>query len=327
MVALCVVSAVEATGKTAICAGLGKFLQGNGKKVGFLKLVSAEKNGADSDAAFMKQVLNLPEAVESLCPLAGDVKKIKEAYDKTAKGKDVIIVECRLGYSADDTMSQTSYEIAKVLAARVIVIEAYSGRASRFVEGYKGFGKSLLGVVLNKVPASQLKRVQDEASKQFGAAGINVLGVLPEDRVLFAITVGELADSIQGKILNNAEKSVELVENFMLGAMVVDSGLDYFGRKSNKAAVVRGDRPDMQLAALETSTRCLVLSGSNQPPIYSVLQKAENRGIPIISTVKATSDIVTSIENALSQGKFNQEKKLPKLAEIMKQHLNLKAVL
>jgi BioD-like phosphotransacetylase family protein len=206
-------------------------------------------------------------------------------------------------------------------------VEAYSGQASRLIDVYKGFGKSLLGVVLNKVTKSQLKRVQDEASKQFGAVGISFLGALPEDRVLFAITVGELAASIQGKILNNAEKSAELVESFMLGAMVVDSGLDYFGRKSNKAAVVRGDRPDMQLAALETSTRCLVLSGNNQPPIYNVLQKAENRAIPIISTENTTGDIVTIIEEALSKGRFNQEKKLPKLTEIMKQHLNLKAVL
>ncbi len=140
---------------------------------------------------------------------------------------------------------------------------------------------------MNKVPQSQLKRVKEEATAQFGAAGIKVLGVIPENRVLLAITVGELAECIQGKILNNAEKSGELVENYMLGAMVVDSGLDYFGRKSNKAAIIRQDRPDMQLAALETPTKCLVLSGSNQPPIYNVLNKAESKGIPIITTETA----------------------------------------
>ena len=280
MVALYVVSAEEAAGKTTICAGLGRSLLSEGKKVGFLKPVSAEKSSTDGDVAFMKQVLELPESVESLCPPIGDAKKIKEAIDKVSKGKDVIIVEGRLGQSAD--------EIAKALNARVIAVEAYSGQASKFIDDYKGLGESLRGVVLNKVPESQLNHVPAEASAQFGAAGINVLEVIPEDRVLLAITVGELAENIQGKILNNAEKSAELVENFMLGAMVVDSGLDYFGRKSNKAAVVRQDRPDMQLAALETSTRCLILSGSNQPPIYSVLQKAENQGIPIISTENTT---------------------------------------
>jgi BioD-like phosphotransacetylase family protein len=324
---LYVVSAEEAAGKTAVCAGLGRHLKGEGKKVGFLKPVSAEKSNADGDATFMKQVLDLPESAESLRPPVGDVKKIKEAYDKVTKGKDVIIVEGMLGQNADDTTSLASYEIAKALTAKVLAVEAYSEQASRYIDVYKGFGERLLGVVLNKVPESQLKRVSDETSTQFGAAGINVLGVLPENRVLFAITVGELADSIQGKILNNAEKSVELVENFMLGAMVVDSGLDYFGRKNNKAAVVRQDRPDMQLAALETSTRCLILSGSNQPPIYSVLQKAESKGIPIISTENTTDDIVTSIEDALNKGRFNQEKKLTKMAEIVKQHLDIQAVL
>jgi BioD-like phosphotransacetylase family protein len=321
LVALYVVSSGKAAGKTAICAGLGKFLEGKDKKVGFFN-----PGGSDSDASFMKQVLDLSEAVESLCPPVGDVEKIKEVYNKLSQGKDVVIAEGTLGQSADDTLSQASYEIAKALNARVIVVEAYSESASKYIDGYKRFGENLLGVVLNKVPKSQLKRVQDEASAQVGAAGINVLGVLPEDRLLFAITVGELADNIQGRILNNTEKSAELVENFMLGAMVVDSGLDYFGRKSNKAAIVRQDRPDMQLAALETSTRCLVLSGGNQPPIRSVLQKAEDRGIPIIATESAASDIVASIEDALSKARFNQEKKLPKLAEIM-QHLNLQAVL
>ena len=99
MVALYVVSAEEAAGKTAICAGLGRYLMGRGKKVGFIKPLFAEKSGNDGDAAFMKQVLNLPETVESLCPPAGDVKKIKEAYDKVSQGKDVVIVEGRLGQS------------------------------------------------------------------------------------------------------------------------------------------------------------------------------------------------------------------------------------
>jgi len=317
LVALYVVSSEEAAGKTAICAGLGRNLRSEGRKVGYLELLGVDKG--NDDAAFMKQVLDLSEDVESLRLPPDDVKNIKETIDKVSLGRDVIIVEGMLGQSAD--------EIARALNARVIAVEAYSGQASSFIDSYKGFGESLLGVVLNKVPVSQLKRVQDEASKQIGATGVNILGVLPEDRALFAITVGELADSIQGKILNNADKSAELVENFMLGAMVVDSGLDYFGRKSNKAAVVRQDRPDMQLAALETSTRCLVLGGSKEPPIYNVLEKAENRGIPIISTENTVIDVVASIEDALSKGRFNQEKKLPKLTEIMKQHLDLQAVL
>jgi len=333
LVALYVVSSERAAGKTTICAGIGKHLLDSDKQVGFFKPVIGDGpiDGNDDDAAFMKQVLALPETVESLCPLISDggalANKLKEAYAKASQGKDVVIVEGILGPSPDDNLSKASYEIAKALNARVIIVEAYAKQSSKFIDSYKGFGQNLLGIILNTVPKSRLKRVDDEISVQFGEAEINVLGVLPEDRTLRTLTVGELADCIQGKILNCAEKSVELVEDFMVGAMCVDSGLEYFGRKTSKAAVVRGDRPDMQMAALETSTRCLVLSGSTAPPIYSVLQKAENKGIPIILAENDTNTIIMGIEDALGKNRFTQEKKLPKLAELVQQHLNLQAVL
>ena len=116
-----------------------------------------------------------------------------------------------------------------------------------------------------------------------------------------AITVGELAESIGGKIINHPEKSGELVENYMLGAMVVDSGLDYFNRKKNKAVIIRQERLDMQLAALETPTTCLVLSGGDKAPAYRVRQKADSRGIPIITTSATVNDIVARIDKVLGK--------------------------
>ena len=159
-----------------------------------------------------------------------------------------------------------------------------------------------------------MEQVHEQLSSQTG--GIDILGVLPEDRALFGLTVGELAEHIQGEILSSADKSGELVENFMLGAMIVDPGPDYFGRKASKAVVVRGERPDMQLAALETSARCLVLAG-NTAPIPAVLSRAEEQSVPIILAKDDTGAVVNRIEDALGKTKFNQEKKLPKLMEIM----------
>jgi len=306
---LYIVSTEEAAGKTAICAGIGINLMNAGKKVAYLKPQASEMGKADGDINFMKKVLGQTDAV---------------------KVPDVVLVEAKLGTSTDDTISQATYVTAKEMKAKAIVVEAYTDQASRYVDIYKGFGESLLGVVLNKVPQSQLKRVREEATTNFGKSGIKVLGVVPENRVLLAITVGELADAIQGKLLNPdkiGDKSGELVENYMLGALVVDSGLDYFGRKSHKAAIIRQDRADMQLAALETPTRCLVLAGSNPDksgPAYNVLYKAQNKGIPIITTETNVNDIVTNIENALMKTRLNQEKKLAKLAEIVNQNLDWK---
>ena len=296
---LYIIATEEAAGKTAICAGLAINLLNAGKKVGYLKPQAAENDG---DISFMRKIPGLEIILNASDPL---------------KGRDIVLVEAMPGKKASNA--------AKGMKAKIIAVEAYTGQILKNSKVYKEFGESFLGVIINKVPQSQLKRVKEEAAGKYGAGGIKVLGVIPENRALLAMTVGELAECIQGKILNNADKSGELVENYMLGAMVVDSGLDYFGRKKNKAAVIRQDRLDMQLAALETPTSCLVLSGSNKSPFYNVLNKAESRGIPIITTETNVNDIVTSIEKALVKPSLDQEKKLIKLAEIVKQNLDIKA--
>ncbi len=324
MLALYVTSREEGAGKTAICAGLGKHLLDAGKKVGYLRLATADgekPSAASDDAAFMKQALALTETTETLRPRIEGAERAKEALAAVSQGKDVVIIEGRLDNS--------SYDIAKALNARAIIVQAYHNEApeANNLDGYRGFGDNLLGVIINKVPESRISRARDEAAARSGGAGIKILGAIPEDRALLTLTVAELADCVHGEIINCTEKSAELVENIMLGAMVVDSGLEYFGRKASKAAIVRADRPDVQLAALETPTRCLVLSSRKGSPMYNVRQKADNKGIPIVTTEQDASAVVASIEEALSKARFKQGKKLPKLAEIMRQNLNFQAIL
>ena len=193
------------------------------------------------------------------------------------------------------------------------------------MDSYKGFGERLLGVVLNKVPVNRMEQVQSEISPRFIEAGVNILGILPEDRTLMALTINELTVLVNGEIFSGADKSTELVENLMLGAMVVDPGPEYFGRKANKAAVIRSERPDMQLAALETSTRCLVLTGNTELN-PAVVYRADEKEVPIILTGNDIHTVVTNIEDALDGKRFNQENKLPKLIEAMEQHFDFEKV-
>jgi BioD-like phosphotransacetylase family protein len=108
--------------------------------------------------------------------------------------------------------------------------------------------------------------------------------------------------------------------------MTVDSGPEYFGRKENKAAIIRSERPDMQLAAISTSTKCLVLSGDT--PIKSgVLIKAEEKKIPVISTSEASAEIMERIESVLVKPGRNLESKLARFEKLLKQNINLDILL
>jgi BioD-like phosphotransacetylase family protein len=328
LAALYVTSLQAGAGKTAVCAGLARHLDGEGRREGYFKPMVAdisEKAAVDSDAAFIKKALRLKETAADLCPVIGRggdlAAKIKRAYDRVARDKDVVIVEGVWRIRPGARPVEAAYEVVKALNARVIAVEPYSAEitAAGLSAKYKDFGESLLGVVVNRVPVRRLEVLSEQLS------GSGVLGVLPEDRVLFGLTVGEIAGRIDGKILNDAAKSGEVVENLMLGAMVVDAGPDYFGRKANKAAVLRSNRPDMQLAALETSTRCLVLSGGIEPT-YPVLTSAKDKGIPIILTRGDTGSVVNTLEIALGRSRFNQPKKLPRLLQIMEKHFDYRAV-
>ena len=308
---LYIVSAESAVGKTTLCASLAVNFQNAGKTVGYLKPQTTAKYGSDGDITFMKQLLGIEDIVN-----APDI----------IKGRDIVLVEASLGTGPEDWQTRETYGAVREMKAGVIAIEDYDSQPSRYLEVYCGFGKALLGVVVNKAPESQIKSVREKTAREFEAAGMKLLGILPENRIALAVTIGELAESIQGKILNNPDKSDELVENYMLGALVVDSGLDYFNRKNRKAAVIRRDRPDMQLAALETSTACLVLSGGQEQPTANVMEKARSKGTPIIATGLAASEIIDKIEAMIGNNRMNQLKKTSGLAELVKQNVDLKTI-
>ena len=321
MAALYVTSLAEGSGKTAVCAGLARHLVNDGKKVGFLKPITRE--GVDSDALLMKSLLSLDEAPEEMCPVVGDAGEqpglVKQAYARVSRGKDAVIIE------GADEANETTRDMVEALGAKVIIVDGSAeSPGDRASAAAKLFGERVLGVVLNKVPASQVERVRSQAAAAFAEGGIKLLAVLPEDRALFSLTVGELAACVSGEILNSAEKSDDLVENVMLGAMTVDTGPLYFGLKDNKVAVLRSERADMQLAALQTSTRCLLLSGE-QRPLPQIMGQAEDKEVPIIMAEDDVATIISNIEDALARTRFSAEK-LPRLNEIIEEQLDFPAL-
>ena len=70
-----------------------------------------------------------------------------------------------------------------------------------------------------------------------------------------------------------------------------------------------GDRTDLQLAALQWHTPCLILTG-NFAPCEMVRIKAEQNNIPIISVARDTFSI------AKSMAKLMQSKKVTELQQI-----------
>ena len=344
MVALYLAS-VEAAGKSALCAGIGRQLLDKGIKAGFFVPVQlSEAGSADGreDAAFVKEAFELGESIDLLCPtrlsrgelwrrLTDEVadfgRSLKQAYAKISRGKDIVLMEGLSGLGVDNVATLACYTIAETLDAKVVVVLRYSSTLD--LAGIAQIGKKLegrlIGVVINFVPESRIEALKGYMVTSFEEAGTKVLGILPEVRSLVGVSIKELAEALEGEILTCPDNAGEIVESVMLGAMSPDSGINYFSRGTNKAAVIRGGRADMQLAALETSARCLILTDSSEP-LPAVVHQSEDKHVPIIVAKQDISGVIAGIEEALAKTTFHSTQKLQRFERTLGRHFDFKAL-
>jgi len=208
-----------------------------------------------------------------------------------------------------------------------LLIAHYSAKTSADIQTTASKVKEhLLGVVINAVPSGKCAQVKDMLKAELQGKGIKVLGILPQHRSLFTVSVSELVENLGGKQTVPVTDSGGLVENIMIGVHSPDSALLYYGRKSNKAAIIRGDRSDMQLAAMQTSTRCLVLTGGKTPMPFITAQ-AKSKGIPIIVFPKDDLAVIEQVEKFLNQARFHQKEKLEVMGQLMTQNFDFEALL
>lgn len=244
-----------------------------------------------------------------------------------SQGKEIVIMEGLGELDKDKVSALACYTIAETLEAKVVILlsSSWALNPSKIMQICKKLGRQLLGVVINFVPESKIEAVRQKSAALFNGVGIKVLGVLPEVRSLLGVRVGELAQILGGEILTAMESTDEMIENIMLGAMTPDSGVDYFSRQPNKAAVIRGERADMQLAALETSTRCLILTNGVKP-LPAVMSRAEEKHIPTILVNQDISAAIIGIEEAIANANFRSSQKLRRFAAILEGYFDFKAL-
>ncbi len=181
--------------------------------------------------------------------------------------------------------------------------------------------QKLLGIVVNLAPGSRISQRKREIIDSFQKEGIKILGVLPELRNLLGFSVKQLAELLHGDVVTCPEETDKLVANVMLGALTIDSGVSYFSRKKDKAVIVRGERADMQLAALQTSTSCLVLT-DNVKPLEAVIFEAERKHVPLVVVPGNITDTIAAVEQAIGCSAFSSSEKLKQFEEILNQHLD-----
>lgn len=310
------------SGKTAVALGLALKLKKEGHNPGYFKPVGSTQgvlSRTDDDGVLMQKVLEMEEDLDTIVPftvggfyISGQKDpdkcraRIKECYSRIAEKYSSVIIDGTSFPWVMAALGLDAYSIAKELKAGILstmqVSNDFDFDKTLFFNRYaENSGVELVGTVFNNVPRQLLAKTEGVYARLLAESGYDFLGVIPSRREIYSPTVGEYRDVLGGEVLVGEEHLDLLVEEVLIGGMTMESALDYLRRAINKAVIIGGDRSDYAMAALETSTSALILTGGLYPHI-NVITRAGEKGVPIIlvhydtvNTVEKISEVTRRI--------------------------------
>ena len=350
--ALLIGSCEPFSGKSAVVLGLARqWLQrGVPVRIGKPLADSAELGESstgeliDDDVRFVGQILGLNE--DQLVPsvhlqgadvarerlLAGNLDPgagfpaLHQQLDQSGDG--ITLLEGAGGLSDGLLYGLSLVQVARGLQAPVVLVHSWNGchSAESLLAAREQLGDLLCGVVLNGLPPEQVPLVRAEVAPALERLGVPVLGVMPRSPLLRSVTVEELVRRLDAQVLCCRYRLDLLVETLSIGAMNVNSAMEFFRRRRNMAVVTGADRTDIQLAALEASTQCLILTGAGEP-LPQLISRAEELEVPLLKVEHDTLTTVEVIESAFGHVRLHESVKATYAFRLVEEHCDFEPLL
>jgi len=307
---------------------LGLALNYHGK-VGYFKpfkemLMSDSEKLVDQDAFLMKKALRLRCDEERLSPFFYDVLRpmsmsaIVEAFDHVKGESELMLVEGTRDITSGFLQDVSGMAIAEALQAEIVLVSSSTpsalDRIALLTQLMRAYHVVFKGVVLNMCDSPRPKAVLEDK-------GIKVLGVLPDLAELKRFTVREVVDEMGAEVI--VEDGLDnVVEEVMVGAMTPETAIRFLRRVARKALITGGDRSDILIAALETDTSCLVLTGGLHPA-KQVIAKAYEKGVPILLTRYDTLEASEMIDHMIARLDPDDSRKIEMIRKLVKEKVSL----
>jgi uncharacterized protein len=332
------------SGKSAAVLGLGPQILDRGITFAYgkplsLNLDAAEPSVIDSDVQFIVSALGLmpQQIVPSLLTVNGaHLQKQLQSGQKAASGlaslsntdHDLVLLEGPSTLAEGRLFGYSLLQQADQLGATVLLMAQCQSLAvvDELLLAQMHLGDRLGGVILNDVPEKLSPSVIEFVIPFLEQHNISVFGQIPSHPLLRSISVREMVHQLNAEVLCCGDRLNLMVEQLSIGAMNVNSALRYFNRAHNMAVVTGGDRTDIQLAALESSTNCLILTGHFSPNTI-VINRAEDLEVPVLSVDLDTLTTVEIVDKAFSEARFSETIKVECIQQLFKKHVDIDRLL
>ena len=322
------VSNQPGAGKTCLAGALAVKSSQMGRRVAYYKPLSVTPE-ADGDVGFLAPLL-----VESGSPQEGVPPPLSQpvSFDdlptslSDAHADQVEANLSSLESTFDLTIVDWEAQATSAKSQVVLVFGCPAGAppatvSSAVKERAVHLGDSLAGVVINNVPRHRERELMVDMVADLREQGLPVLGAIPEDRQMLALTLRQVAEFLGGEWIEDPSDPDRWVDRFLIGGNILDSGPNYLGRFPYQAVITRAARPDIQMASLMCNTRLLVLTEGEEPTEY-IRVEAQKRDAALLVVPGNTLETAESLGALVDMAHPCSRHKLARFTELAEKHLD-----
>ena len=318
MVFVYIGSTGDSAGHSIVTWALARRLTALGLRVGFMKSIGTPRaysgdTWADPDARLFKEVLDLREPLEHLCPFMSseDAVRLRDREELLedlmsrarllARDKDVLLIMGCKDIFLDETAHPVpDITLAGRLDASFLLIHRYRKRSTSVYSTLSVsslLGDTLKGIVVNRVTADRWEEVHGGFIPDLAARGIPVVAALPEDPVLSFKSVRQIAEALDGRVLCGEGFLDQPVGAMTVGSSDLEKELLIFRRVYNKIVLLSppsGDEGRMP-EPIRRHVAAVVLTGGRHPA-PRVLQAAQEARIALVEAPLDTFAALDRVE-------------------------------
>ncbi len=306
--------------------------------MGFMKpfginSVSAKGLFTDHDALLFKQVLDLQQPLDQICPYLESeeawkqmgtdeiLARISSLAQDLSVGKDVLLIMGSKHIFFDDASCPIpDMALATELNASFILVNRYR-ETSRSVYSIL-FARSMLkdrikGIILNRVPTDKLEEINNQVIPSLSEKGVPIIIVLPEDPLLSFQSLREIGEILNAEILFGEDRLSQPVGQMTVGASDLTGELRLFKRVYNKIILLEPFPLDKgkEEPLVHRAIAAILLTGGRKPA-PQVLQAARNADIPLLLLRDDTFAALELLEQSSSRLSSVDEDKVRRFTEL-----------
>ena len=343
-------------GKTTTCLGLTAALQAMGLHVGYIKpiaqrVVMSGEDQVDEDTLLIDGLFDLDIPIAAMSPVAigPDFTKqylenpdeigpqlkdrICRAFDRTAYGKDIVVVEGSGHAGVGSVFGASNADNARVLGSKAIIVAAGGiGKPIDEVALNKALfdksGVEVVGVILNKVMPDKLEFIRDFAGRGLRKLGTPLLGVVPLQEMLVYPNLDQVADETKARWIHQPA-GLRRVRRVVIGAMSARRSAEYL-RVPGTLVIVPGDREDLLEAFIAgggAKSLTGVIFSNGLLPNEDIVRRLKDADIPMAAVESECFAVTARINNMTVKTMRQDADKIPVIQKMISESVDISGLL